>query len=280
MELAAHAKINLFLDVIGKRPDGYHELVTLMCGIEIHDTVRLFFDVPDIRVSCDHPDVPEDHTNIAFRAAARFFETSGISAGVRIAIDKIIPVGAGLGGGSSNAATVLTGLNRHFETHLSDDDLLRIGKTIGADVPFFIHCRPAVATGIGEILTPFPSLKSYPIVLIYPGHALSTAEVYKNMNFGLTKKEKKNTQILFKLDWDANAPKHLYNALEPVAFRLCPQIRVAKAELLAHGADGALMSGSGSSVFGLFPDDAEADRAHRLLSKHFGWRVFRTRLRV
>lgn len=280
MEIAAPAKINLYLDVTGKRPDGYHELVTLMCSIGVYDTVRLNFDAPDIRVFCPHPDVPEDGTNVACRAAALFFAKTGISSGVHIAIEKTIPVGAGLGGGSSDAAAVLTGLNRHFGEPFSGDDLLRISAAIGADVPFFIPGKPVVATGIGEKLAPLPLTRSYPVVLIYPGIPLSTAAVYKNLNFGLTKNEKKNTKTIFELDWDASAPKFLYNALEPAAFQLCPQIQVAKAELLANGAAGALMSGSGSSVYGLFTNESEAEKAHRHLSGHPGWRVFRTQLRV
>ncbi len=278
IDIAAPAKINLYLDVVGKRPDGYHELITLMCCVGVYDTVRLRFDTPGIRLACDHPGVPDDDTNTAHRAAARFFHAAGISPGVDIRIDKKIPIGAGLGGGSSDAAAVLTGLNRRFGNPLSYDVLKEIAKGIGADVPFFINGKPAVATGIGDVLTPFDRLKSYPVILIYPGLAVSTAEVYKKLNLGLTKNDKMNTKNIFKLDWEGDAPKQLFNALESVAFRLSPQSEDAKIKLLSNNAAGALMSGSGSTVYGIFSDEKKADRAYRNLMSNRQWLIFYTRL--
>ncbi|MGM0452888.1 MAG: 4-(cytidine 5'-diphospho)-2-C-methyl-D-erythritol kinase [Thermodesulfobacteriota bacterium] len=277
MEISAPAKINLYLDVLGRRVDGYHELQMLMCCIGLFDIVRLTA-APDISVSCDAADVPADESNIAHRAARCFFNATAIDAGVHIAIHKTIPVGAGLGGGSSNAAAVLSGLNRHFGYRLPQPRLAELARTIGADVPFFLYGRPAVATGLGEILTPFAGLRSWPIVLIYPMQPVSTAAVYKKLNLGLTKTEKITTKFIFESDWDVDAPKRLHNALEPIAFKLCPEIEVAKSKLLAAGAEGALMTGSGSAVYGLFRDRNTADRAYRHLSKHLQWQVFQTQL--
>ncbi len=279
MEIKAFAKVNLYLDIVGQRRDGYHELVTLMCPIELYDTLRLSFESRKIDVSCDHPDVPGGPENIAHSAASRFLAASGRqNNGVAIEIKKNIPVGAGLGGGSSDAAAVLSGLNMHFGSPLSCKALLEIAKTIGSDVPFFLYGEPAVAEGIGEIVTPLSGLRPLPIVLIYPRYVLSTRAVYKNFNLTLTKKEKIHTKNIFKLDWSTNLHRLLFNALEPSAFALSPQIREIKEKLLDSGASGALMSGSGSSVYGVYNESETADKAFNRLSREHRWQVFRTRL--
>ncbi len=283
MVLHAPAKINLYLDVLEKRPDGYHELISLMCCIGIHDTVRFSFEnLPandGITVVCDHPEVPSGPDNLAHRAAAAFFETTGLPPGLSIAIEKQIPVGAGLGGGSSDAAAVLTGLNRHFGSPLPENRLMTLGRRLGADVPFFISGRPAVARGIGEKLSPVVEIPDLPIVLIYPGRPVSTGTVYKKLNLALTKTKKIHTKFIFETGKYRDICKHLYNVLEPVAMELCPEIGAAKQALIAGGADGALMSGSGSSVFGIFQEARKAENACRKLSENSNWQVFHTRLR-
>lgn len=290
MKIQSPAKINLYLEVTGKRPDGYHELITLMCPIGLCDILEVSFETTDIRVTCDHPDVPEGPANIAHAAAARFFEAAGRSGGVSVRIRKNIPAGAGLGGGSSNAATVLRTLNEHFGNPLSSAKLHEIAVSTGADVPFFLLGKPALATGIGDILVPVPGVHSYPIILIYPGQALATRDVYKNLKLGLTKSEKIPKKSIFKPDRDTDAERRLYNALEPPAFELCPPAETAKARLIETGAAGALLSGSGSTVFGIYKDENTAsDAYHRLTGKHGaepgetgdpGWRVFYTRMLV
>jgi 4-diphosphocytidyl-2-C-methyl-D-erythritol kinase len=266
MDIKSPAKINLYLAVTEKRPDGYHNIDTLMCCIDLHDSIRLAFDEPRITLHCEHPDVPEDATNLAWRAAKLFLETIGINSGVHIEIEKRIPIGAGLGGGSSNAAAVLNALNTHYGVPLSQADLMTMGKTIGADVPFFIFGKPAIATGIGDILTPCPHLDSFPLVLIYPSVPVSTALVYKNLNLRLTKTKKINTQFLFEQNWGRPVLQFLFNDLEPVASVMCPDICEAKTALLAHHAAAALMTGSGSAVFGLFENDALALQAYHAIS--------------
>ena len=280
MVLHAPAKINLYLDVIEKRPDGYHELVSLICGIGIHDTVRLSFEAPcadnKITVACDHPGVPADPANLAHHAAVAFFDKTGLHCGLSIAIEKQIPVGAGLGGGSSNAAAVLTGLNRHFGFPLPEDQLMSLGRRLGADVPFFIYGCPAIARGIGDKLSPFPEIPDKPLVLIYPGSPVSTGAVYKKLNLALTKTKKIHTKFIFETGKYTDICKHLYNVLEPAAMELCPEIGAAKQALMESGADGALMSGSGSSVFGIFHEARKAESACRKLSRNSNWQVFYT----
>ena len=256
------AKINLFLRITGKRPDGYHELYTLMCPLALYDTLTLNAGGTGIVVVCDHPGVPEDSSNLAAHSAHLFLKTAfaGNSlpiSGLTIHIDKKIPVGAGLGGGSSDAAAVLMALNDHFGQPLALPALTTLGTRLGADVPFFIRGAPALATGIGDRLEPFPHLTPWTALLVYPNEVVSTAWVYKNLNLRLTKEEKK----LSKFHFDGrlfNVNEHLVNDLEPVTERAFPVIRAIKRLLLAHGAAGAMMSGSGSTVFGLFADHERA----------------------
>ena len=273
LKLLAPAKINLFLHIIDKRPDGYHNLKSLMCCIDLCDQITLLPGMPDTSVRCRHPDVPEDATNLAARAAEVFHTSMGLSGGAGVIIDKKIPVGAGLGGGSSNAAVVLTALNRYYGKPFSRGDLMAMGLSIGADVPFFIYGKPAMVSGIGETVEPYGKLLPYAIVLIFPGIGVSTPAVYKNLNLALTKsKNKHNYRDLS--DYQFRVRNELYNDLETVAIRLCPEIQAAKDALLIQGAIGALMSGSGSSVFGVFPDPQAARKAVKLLRQHKKWQVF------
>jgi len=279
MRLFSPAKINLVLLVTGKRPDGYHTLWSLMCPVGLRDEIFLSFGGDEIVCHCSHPDVPSGPGNLAHRAAACFLDRVSARRGgpgdaVAITIDKKIPVGAGLGGGSSNAATVLLGLNRHFGHPLSKEELISLGASLGADVPFFIFGGPALARGIGDVLEPAPPIRPFHVVLVYPGVAVSTAEVYKNLNFGLTNHEKENRKILFGGNvFDPAA--HLHNDLEAVAESLCPEISSARKALSSVGADGVLTSGSGSTVFGIFFDAEDAEGAAQTLRQdNENWRVF------
>lgn len=279
MTLLSPAKINLFLQVTGKRMDGYHDLYTWMCCIDLHDRIGLTFATPSITVRCPYPGVPEDADNLAARAARRFFDAIDSHDGVGIDIQKQIPPGAGLGGGSSNAATVLMALNQHYGSPFSKTDLMRLGASVGADVPFFIFGKSALATGIGDCLAPCPALKPYPMVLIYPGMAVSTAQVYKNLNLRLTKKEKINIgQVFNLLDNGVKGFSLLFNDLEAPALALCPDIARAKAFLTRHQAMTALMTGSGSGVFGLFETLDAAENAYAAALKMAPWQAFHSRL--
>ncbi|MFZ0244022.1 MAG: 4-(cytidine 5'-diphospho)-2-C-methyl-D-erythritol kinase [Desulfobacterales bacterium] len=284
IRISAPAKINLFLQVTGRRPDGYHDLSTLMCPLELADLVRLDPGGTRVQVICSDPAVPADDTNTAYRAADIFFGNLARRRrrhldGVTITIDKRIPTGAGLGGGSSDAAAVFRGLNRFFKYPFRLQELSEMGLAVGADVPFFIFGQPALATGIGELLEPCRRLASYRVLLIYPGISVSTAEVYKNLDLGLTKCKKKLKDFDLKRR-PFDPALHLCNDLETVTLSRYPQVGAARQALEGREALGISMSGSGSSVFALFADDNTAHRARRDLEGQTDGSVFLTRLIV
>jgi 4-diphosphocytidyl-2-C-methyl-D-erythritol kinase len=273
MRIFSPAKINLFLQVTSKRSDGYHNLLSLMCRISLYDKITLRFGGAKTKISCTDPQVPENEKNIAYLAANLFLRKLNKNDGVKIDIEKNIPVAAGLGGGSSNAASVLMALNRYYGYPLSENFLIKMGSSLGADVPFFIFQKPALASGIGDKLEDFAALEPYHIVLIYPGFKVSTAEVYQNLNLGLTKCKKEITYALLKKS-GFQAQLHLCNDLESVTISRFPEIADVKQLLMEQGAEGALMSGSGPSVFGLFTDYDAARKAKAALSRHTRWRLF------
>lgn len=282
MELRAPAKINLFLKVVHRRADGYHELINLMCCVGLYDRIKLRLNAGATGISCANAQVPHDETNLALRAALTYHRalqsTSGRTpAPVLIQLTKKIPVGAGLGGGSSDAAAVLKGLNEHYGSPLSKGALLSLALELGADVPFFIDATPALARGVGEILTPYTGLAPFAVVLIYPGFGLSTGQVYRNLNLRLTKYEKKIRKFPFN-NGDFLVPDHLRNDLEAAVLPQHPVIADLKSQLMAHGAKGALMSGSGSTVFGLFADMADAQQAAKVFRRVKAYQVFVTEL--
>lgn len=278
MKINSPAKINLFLHISGKRPNGYHDIHSLMCGVALYDTLTLDFEASKITVACTHSAVPEDETNIAYRAAECFFDALGHSGGVSIDIEKHIPVAAGLGGGSSNAASVLSGLNIHYGHPFSNRNLASLALTVGADVPFFIYQKPALATGVGENLVFFDRIRAYPIVLIRPEIQVSTADVYNNLNLGLTNCEQKLKS--FPLNEGFNPLHHLCNDLETVTISWYPEISDIKRALLDQGALGSLMSGSGPTVFGIYSDSDQAKKAYKTLSTNQRWSCFVTQLLV
>ncbi len=259
------AKINLVLRVLGKRDDGYHDLYTLMEPVALFDEIFLEESPGSgITIECPGSNLPEDRSNLAYRAAALFLERTRLQRHITIKINKKIPIGAGLGGGSSNAATVLMTLNSALGTGLPDSELRGMGAALGSDVPFFIMKTPAVATGRGEVLRRV-TLPSLYFVLINPGFSVSTKWVYDN--FVLTNPPEDNMLLnsdrLFKtlkglLD-------NLANDLEAVTCARYPEVTRLKGLLLQSGALAALMSGSGPTVFGLFDDKAAAKRAFKLL---------------
>ncbi len=277
----APAKINLFLRVTGKRSDGYHELETLMCKVGLFDTILIDGNVKGIRVSCDTKGIPEDQRNLAYQAADAFSaalrKKNGTALkGVSIVLEKKIPVGAGLGGGSSDAASVLMELNRIYHHPFSENDLMQIGLSIGADVPFFIFDGPALATGIGEKLRSFETCAFFTVLIVHPGFSISTAYVYKNLNLGLTKEKKNHSNFLFS-GKEFNVKRHLVNDLESVTIPEYPVLSDIKKMLISLGAKGALMSGSGSAVFGLFANPDRALFAQKTLmqkSHQPNWLIF------
>ncbi|MFZ1985183.1 MAG: 4-(cytidine 5'-diphospho)-2-C-methyl-D-erythritol kinase [Desulfatitalea sp.] len=265
IELLAPAKINLCLHVLGRRPDGYHELYSLICCVALYDRLLLTLGGSADEIVCDPPWVPADSSNLALKAAVLFNdtlagETDRTVQRVAIQLSKCIPVGAGLGGGSSDAAAVLNGLNRHYGRPLDRHHLHALALRLGADVPFFIDQRPAIAQGIGERLTPYEGLPPLWAVLVYPGFALSTVQVYQSLNLALTKSKKKIRYFRFKKG-NFSVTHHLHNDLEAGVGDHLPVIEKIKDELSNQGAIGSLMTGSGSVVYGLFADEAGARRA-------------------
>lgn len=289
MKIRAPAKINVRLRVVGKRKDGYHLLDTIMVPVSLYDEVEIrrltAFDKkkhskgPRVEVTCDHPSVPSGKKNLAYQAACAFLQAHGPDARLRIHIRKRIPVGAGLGGGSSDAAATLIGLNRLFRLGLSNRSLKKLAMGIGADVPFFLARSPARARGIGERLTVLKQFPRFWLVILYPGFEVSTAWVYGNYRPTLTK-ARVNTSIISSLRSCTKIAAMMVNDLETVTMRRYPVIGLLKEELARHGAVGVLMSGSGSSVFGLFENKRKAERAFRRLQKKGGPQAFLARILV
>jgi len=259
------AKINILLKVLGKRADGYHELYTLMEPISLFDKISIEANEGDsISIECAHSEVPSDNSNLAGRAAELFLEKTGLTKALTIKIDKSIPVGAGLGGGSSNAASVLMALNEMLNTGLPDDELKKMGAEIGSDVPFFILKGPAVATGRGEVLRRV-SLPGLFYILINPGFSVSTKWVYGNLD--LTNNPENNILSYSDRLFESLTAivDNLTNDLEAVTLTKFPEISGLKRLLMNSGATGALMSGSGPTVFGLFTEEKRAIEAFKFL---------------
>ena len=282
MEIQAPAKINLFLRVVGRRNDGYHDLHTLMCCIGLYDTLRIEVGADQNALICSDPDLPCDDTNLALKAAVSF--NAALSSDTKITphplsihLTKRIPAGAGLGGGSSDAAAVLRGLNHYYADPFDRERMIALALSLGADVPFFIDAKPAIATGVGEVLSPYFQLSPWGVVVVYPGFGISTAEVFKNLNLGLTKCEKPLRYFPFE-QGKVDMANYLCNDLETVAAHQFPVIENIKKELLRQGAKGASMTGSGSAVFGLFADVAAARKAAQDMVKPSQWRVYATKL--
>ena len=267
--LEAPAKVNYLLDVIRRRPDGYHDLRMVMQRINLCDEISLTLTrTPGISVRAGRAGVPDGPGNIAWKAARALLDLDGGSHGAEIVITKNIPVAAGLGGGSSNAATVLMGMNELLALGLSDQRLMEIGVTLGADVPFFIFKKTALAEGIGEALTVMPQMPRAWVLLINPGVHVSTAWVYNNLK--LT-----NRGELAKLPTFYSSVEDICsifaNDLESVTIPAFPVIAEIKNGMLRHGALGAMMSGSGPTVFGLYRDRDTAEQARAALTKDTGW---------
>jgi len=267
--LYAPAKVNFRLDVLKRRPDGYHELRMIMQRIDLCDEIELTLQQEEgISLSCNHPYIPQDQRNIVWKAAAEMLNCSNKAVGIKIKIVKNIPVGAGLGGGSSDAATTLMGLNDLLGTGLTDQQLTAIGVKLGADVPFFIFKKAAVAEGIGDRLSPLEQMPKLWLLLVNPGIHVATAWVYQNLN--LTS-EKVAAKLPFLYKSAADVCSILANDLESVTLSRYPVIKEIKEKLLAAGADGTLMSGSGSTVFAVFSNESAANAALGSLSFDNKW---------
>lgn len=267
MRLKARAKINWTLDIVGQREDGYHLMDMLMQPVSLSDEITLA-PAKDITLTTGgFPLLPADEKHLAYRAALALKHYSGYSRGAAIHVDKRIPVGAGMGGGSADAAGVLTGLNRLWGLHLSRDELEAIGLTLGADVPFCIRGGLARTTGIGEVMQPLPCGRCWPLVVVQPCEGLSTKEIFTAYHAD-TRHERPNNAAaalaLQKGDGQAlNAA--MANVMQPVSAARRHGIAQAICMLKEQGAFAAQMTGSGSAVFGAFESEAAADTAFAAL---------------
>ncbi len=277
-KVKSFAKINLFLYVTSKRKDGYHNLNSLMTQIDFCDDILIDFSKKEMSVVCEHPGVPEDETNLAYKAAVLFYNSLKPGSNVQqfrglcVKIIKKIPPGGGLGGGSSNAATVLIALNEYYKMPFLKPELMKIGLQLGADVPFFIFGSPAIAEGVGERLEKVPNLRPYHLVLCDPGIAASTAKVYKNIDFRLTSGQKYNmntgfNELLQGQEFDVKGQVH--NDLEESACRLYPEIKETREEMQLLLQRKVIMTGSGSSLFALFSDRKNAEAGCERLLKEW-----------
>lgn len=255
LTMLARAKINLYLDVVGKRSDGYHNIESIMQMVDFGDDITVSVtDVPDIMVTTNIPDLPVDEGNIAYRAAKLMQDRFKLSCGFTVHLHKRIPVAAGLAGGSTNAATVMHLINELCDLNLTFAELAELGVTLGADVPFCLFGKPALCEGIGEILTPVTGLSDCWIVLVNPGVGVSTGVIYKaldgeNPPRGGDVKQLINDLAEGKL---SVAFGNMINVMEPVAMGHCPAIADLLSKLNDAGADHVMMSGSGATCFGIF----------------------------
>ena len=272
MKFLAPAKVNLYLEILGKRPDGYHELQTLMHRVDLGDEMEISLEGQGIKLVADGKGIPEGMENLACRAAQVFFEELGIQRGLKIRLKKRIPVAAGLGGGSSDAATVVMGLNDLLETGWAQDRLMALGMKIGADVPFFIFQKPALAGGIGERLTPVGFPEPIWFLMLIPPFPISTAWAYATYE-RLSNKGKEPIPLKDSYVDITEILPVMRNDLEAAAFLMFPQIRRMKEELLAKGAQGALMTGSGPVTYGIFSSKKEAEQTEKVITLPTGWKT-------
>ena len=262
--LKSHAKVNIGLRVLNLRPDGYHNLHTIFQELDFHDTITLTKSESNSKFTASIKDFPLDKSNTCHKAFITLKQEFSELGGVQIHVDKHIPQGAGLGGGSSNGAAVLKGLNQLYELGLVANDLEQLAMKIGADVPFFIRGGCQLGEGIGEKLTPIARLLDYTILLVLPSFSISTSWAYKSIKNGLDVEGKKaNFADLFRRDI---IPFELFkNDFERIVIPAHPEIGKIKDALLENGARYASLSGSGSTVFGMFDEDTAASAAESVL---------------
>jgi 4-diphosphocytidyl-2-C-methyl-D-erythritol kinase len=271
-------KVNLLLNILGRRPDGFHEVETILQPVPLFDQVELSHSGPGLQLTTDHPSLPCDDSNLMVKAARAFFETAGMAPAVTMRLAKRIPMEAGLGGGSANAATTLLGLNELFDAPLTAGQLHEVAARLGSDVPFFLQHNPALATGRGERLeplAPFPALEGLTLVLVHPGFGISTAWAYRSLaRFpdALNGRPGRSAELLRSLD-RRDSPEWgrlLYNSLEAPAFWKYPILGLYVEEFKNRGAVAAMMSGSGSTVFAWFATRPTAESCLEHFRTRFG----------
>jgi len=253
----ANGKINLALNVIRKREDNYHDIDTIMQQIDLKDTITIRDRKKGIKIECNIPEVPLDSSNLVYSAWEKMKEKTGINRGIHIIIKKNIPVASGLAGGSTDAAAVLKGLNKFWKTDMTEEELMDIGASVGADIPFCIMGGTALARGIGERLIELNSFSNKFILLANPGIPVSTVEVYKKLNLDKIERRPNMDRLVQAVEDDDiyTLAENMKNVLEEVTLEKFKQIEVIKEDMMRFGALGSLMSGSGPTVFGLFDNE-------------------------
>jgi 4-diphosphocytidyl-2-C-methyl-D-erythritol kinase len=271
-------KVNLLLNILGKRPDGFHELETLMHPVNFYDRLDFSRTGAHLELTCSDPSLPTDSQNLVHRAATAFFKASGISEGVRIHLEKRIPHAAGLGGGSGNAATTLLGLNELFGNPLSREQLDTLAASLGSDINFFLQAKPALAKGRGEKVTSldfFPAMRGSFFILIHPGFGISTPWAYQNLaRFpaalnGQPGRAEKLIQLLQTSNL-RTAGREFYNSLEAPALDKYPILAMYQEFMRENGVSATLMSGSGSTTFALIDNESAAERLLEKFKARFG----------
>ncbi len=277
LSLSSPGKINLRLEVLGKRSDGYHELRSVMERIDLADEIDISIVEKGLQVTCDHPAIPNDESNIAFKALKEILAYSSRNVGVEIHIKKKIPIAAGMGGGSSNAAAVIKGINHLLKLKLSKEKLMKIGLKVGADVPFFLFEAPAVAEGVGDQLKKIKGMPKLLFLIVNPNIPVPTAWVYNK--YATMEGHKGNGGAvefpqIFRTKKDV--AKIVYNDLEKVTVKEYPVVAEIKDEMLKFGALTSQMTGSGPTVFGMFADKVKLAKAFEKMQKRSqgNWQVF------
>jgi 4-diphosphocytidyl-2-C-methyl-D-erythritol kinase len=271
-------KVNLLLNILRRRGDGFHELETVMHPIRIYDELSLSSASKGIELTCNDPNLPTDRGNLVYQAVALFLERAKITEGVRIHLEKRIPLAAGLGGGSGNAATTLLGLNELFGQPLTAEELSVLAASLGSDVPFFLQDKPALATGRGEQIQPvdfFPTLRGAAFLLVHPGFGISSAWAYQQLHrfpqavTGVPGRAQELISLLEAQDL-RTAGQKFYNALEFPALEKYPLLTLFQDFFRVQGAAGTLMSGSGSTTFALLESPTAAEGLLEKFKARFG----------
>lgn len=280
MKVRAYAKVNLALDVVSRREDGFHELEMIMAPIFLHDLILVDLIDQGIEIMTNNKIIPTDSRNIVYKVAALMIEKFHLEKGVRIQIYKHIPMQAGLAGGSADGAAVLRAMNRLFHLNLTMEELAELGARVGSDIPFCVYQQFAFVSGRGEGLDFFEANPDYTILLVKPRRGVSTKMAFQSLR--LDQCDHPNCRQMRYAMENGDGPtmiKCLGNSLEEPSFRLVPEIKTIKDELLALGFEGALMSGSGSCVFGLTRNPEILEKAHEDLKKKYPF-VLRTRFKT